>query len=64
LYLASLADFNTKVKPELEGLTASSAKDKKRHSPRRRVLHYVSTGGEVRAKVKFAGQAGAVMASH
>jgi hypothetical protein len=51
LFLAFLADFHKKVKPELEGLTALSAKDKKRHSPRRRVLRYVTTGGVVRAKV-------------
>jgi hypothetical protein len=53
-----------KVKPKLEGLTAPAAKDKKRHSLRRRVLRYVTAGDVVRTKVEFVGLVGEVMANH
>ena len=56
--------FYTKVKPKLEGLTAPAAKDKKRHSLRRRVLRYVTAGDVVRTKVEFVGLEGEVMANH
>ena len=56
--------FYTKVKPKLEGLTAPAAKDKKRHSLRRRVLRYVTAGDVVRTKVEFVGLVGEVMANH
>ena len=52
-----------KVKPKLEGLTAPAAKDKKRHSLRRRVLRYVTAGDVVRTKVGFVGMEGEVMAN-
>jgi hypothetical protein len=41
---------------------APAAKDKKRHSLRRRVLRYVTAGDVVRTKVEFVGLVGEVMA--
>jgi hypothetical protein len=43
---------------------APAAKDKKRHSLRRRVLRYVTAGDVVRTKVEFVGLVGEVMANH
>jgi len=64
IYLAYPVDFYNEVKLKLEGVLAPDAKDKQRHTLRRRVIQFVEQGAALRVTTTFTGLEGHIACNH